>query len=133
MRSLLLPSLARQPLLRQRERKGLVKRVALARPRGMQSRCALPPLSDIKQTSLQRALANSFESFSYLIYIVAQIAVVLHCQFKPVSVLQINNYIPLPFTCHMIAILQSDWPRSIFNVGTRNCDPFDQTLSLSLA
>ena len=31
--------------------------------------------------------------------------------------------------CHVTAILQSDWPRSIFNMGTRKCDPFDQTLS----
>ena len=34
-------SLARQPLLCQRERNGLVRRVALARPRGIQSRYAL--------------------------------------------------------------------------------------------
>ena len=52
--------------------------------------------------------------------------------YKPLHISEEINYIPFLFTfnqCHVTAILQSDWPRTIFNVGTRKCDPFDQTLS----
>ncbi len=129
------------PSYEKKSREGLVKRITLMRPGGMQLlqlRCALNRILlqlPNKPKALQSTLVQLFQISSFCplfavsLGLRAHIAVVLHYQFKLVNTI---NYIPVSFTfheCHVTTVLQSDWSRSIFNFGIRKCYPFDQTLS----
>lgn len=111
-----------------KSRKGLIRRVALMCPRGMQLRCVsnriLPPPPD-KLTAPREHFSSTpiSATFCSQFRIWAQIAVI---SMLPIQLsryyLHIDNYIPISFTfhqCYVTEVMQSDWSCTIFNVGTR--------------